>query len=223
MLCWKCLGKYLEKDVEVVDKRVCPEAVQISWRCPDDGVLNHWRLIDRASGEKYLAVFTDKDLVVPSQKQYILDALEEAVEKVGATCIVTSGGRGDRFLMSYMMRIVVDLPFTIKESAISDVLSKMPRDHIIEHPEWRSLKHPIYRAMGDWNPMAPQRMRTIEMVTLAHEVLILVPEGGENADWVRDAIGICKERKREVVVKNIPVFKPEPSDYIYVPEISFQV
>lgn len=191
MICWKCGGEHSLSEARVVEKKESPEAVQIKWVC-SCGVVNHFRHIDRVQGVRYLAVFGSRHAVTPTHGEMV----KEIITRREFDVLVMGGSRGAevfaaRAALEMGKRVIVVLPFDLQghpDKAALFVLKNLPREDVIEHPEWANPKHPIYASdpRWDYSPLAPFRARDMEIVFLATEVLVFEVEGENWGDLVKE-------------------------------------
>lgn len=191
MICWKCGTEHALSEVNVIERKESPEALQIKWVC-SCRAINHFRHIDRVPGVRYLAVFGSRHAVTPAHGEMV----REAIAKKEFDVLVVGGSRGAeifaaRAVLEQGKRVIAIIPFDLQshpDKAALFVLKNLPREDIIEHPEWANPKHPIYSSdpRWDYSPLAPFRARDIEIVFLATEVLVFGVEGENWSDLVKE-------------------------------------
>jgi len=218
MVCWKCSQSFKESEVEIIEARRRPDIVQITWRCPDDGVINRWRVFNKLPNRRYLAVFVENQLVTDD---CLVEVCNKLVEK-NFDILLLPGGKPDFYLIKWALKsgkdVVVFLPFDIKRhpwAGVRPALRRLPPENVVEHPEWVNRKNPIYLSSPevDYDPAAPFKARNREILSLADEILVFKVKGGD--PWHKEIVG-----SREVEVIEVD-FEPTKLDIFHFEEISF--
>ena len=204
--------------MEIIEARRRPDIVQITWRCPDDGVINRWRVFNKLSNRRYLGVFVENQLVTDD---CLIEVCNKLVER-SFDVLLLPGGKPDFYLVKWALKsgkdIVVFLPFDLRRHPWTMVLPwlrRLPLESIVEHAEWANKKHPIYLSSPDldYDPAAPFKARNGEILSLADEILIFKVKGGD--PWHKEVIG---NRTAEVIEVG---FTPSKLEVFRFEEISF--